>query len=113
RAALWAQRASTSGWIELASAASVVDAYGICTARPHVVASAADAAEAAAQVGYPVVLDRRAAHDDEPLDELRSLADLATEWDGLLARHGPGALPMAVMPAGPRAELQVHVTPHP
>ena len=34
-------------------------------------------------------------------------------WEQLLRRHGPAALPLAVLAAGPRPELSVHVTAHP
>jgi succinyl-CoA synthetase alpha subunit/GNAT superfamily N-acetyltransferase len=113
RTELWSHRASADGWIDLAAAASVVEAYGMRVARPHLVGTAADAAEAAAQIGYPVVLDSRAAHGDRPPTEVWSLPELAAKWDHLLTHHGPAVLPIAVSAAGPLVVLRVHVTPHP
>jgi succinyl-CoA synthetase alpha subunit/GNAT superfamily N-acetyltransferase len=113
RTELWFHRAPPSGWIDLAAAAAVIEAYGMRVARPHLVSTAADAAEAAAQIGYPVVLDGRAAHGDEPLRDLRSLAELAARWEHLVTRHGPAVLPMGVSAAGPLVVLRLHVTPHP
>jgi hypothetical protein len=112
RTQLWSHRASIEGWIDLAAAASVVEAYGMRVAHPHLVSTAADAAEAAAQVGYPVVLDSRAAHGDTAPTEVWSLPELAAKWDHLLTRHGPAVLPLAVSAAGPLVVLRVHVTPH-
>jgi acyl-CoA synthetase (NDP forming)/RimJ/RimL family protein N-acetyltransferase len=113
RSELLSRPGSVAGWIDLDTAAAVIGAYGIRVTAPHPVTSAADAAEVAGQVGYPVVLDHRGAHDDRPLDEVRTLPELAAAWDRALDRNGPAVLPMAVLPAGPLAELQVHVTPHP
>jgi len=98
--------------MDLDTAASMIEAYGLEVSRPRLVSSAADAAEAAALVGYPVVLDGRGAHGDAPPHELRSLPELAARWDRLLARRGPAILPMAILAAGPRSVAQVHVTSH-
>jgi acyl-CoA synthetase (NDP forming) len=101
------------GWIGLDSATAALHAYGIDATRPHIVRRLEDAGEAASQVGYPVVLDHAIAHGTEALREITTPAALVEEWDRLLRRHGPAALPIAVLAAGPRPELSVHVTAHP
>ena len=104
---------ASGGWIDLDSVTAALHAYGIDATRPHIVRRLEDAGEAASQVGYPVVLDHAVGHGTEPLREITTPAALVEEWERLLRRHGPAALPIAVMAAGPRPELSIHVTAHP
>ena len=104
---------ASGGWIDLDSVTAALRAYGIDATRPHVVRRLEDAGEAASQVGYPVVLDHAIGHGPEALREITTPAALVEEWERLLRRHGPAALPIAVLAAGPRPELSIHVTAHP
>ena len=114
RRTIWLERTvAHSGWLGLDGAARILAAYGIHTARPHVVETLVDAGEIATRIGYPVLLDGREAHGAESQGGLDSPAALAAHWDRLLRDHGPAALPMAVTVTGPRSELRARVTAHP
>jgi acyl-CoA synthetase (NDP forming) len=95
RAAIARELAAGGGWLRFGAAEEILSAYGIGVARAATVASAKEAAAAAARVGGRVALKCAAPDLVHKSDvggvalDLRTADDVERAWRGMEARLGP------------------------
>jgi acyl-CoA synthetase (NDP forming)/RimJ/RimL family protein N-acetyltransferase len=112
--------AGEEGWLPTATAVEALAAGGLPVVASPVVADAGAAAEAAAEVGYPVAV-KAVARKRTAKTEAAGLAldvhdegELAATLARMAESLGPAAWPLVIQPmAGPGVDVAVIVTDHP